>query len=265
MSTALVSGEAFASPEPTQKKSDLRISGLIKSFDKTVPILRGVDFSVAEGEAVVLIGANGAGKSTLMRACIGLLPVDGGKIEILGKDITALNKADLRAVRAQVGFIFQKHNLVPRLSALTNVIHGAQARLNDPRLWHQLVAPKDVRDEAMHCLDQVGLSHIAMQRTDRLSGGQSQRVAIARALMQRPKLMMADEPVASLDPNAGEDVMSLFVDLIRRQGISLFYSSHNLEHALVYSDRVIGLQNGVIALNAASDTQQTNGLRGIYD
>ena len=197
--------------------------------------------------------------------CLGLIGVDKGRIEILGEEITGLSGKDLQAVRGRVGFVFQRHNLVPRLSALSNVVHGAQAWTRGPRLWHQALAPKAIRLEAMHCLDLVGLADIAMRRVDRLSGGQSQRVAIARALMQRPQMMLADEPVASLDPNAGEEVMSLFVDLMRREGLTLFYSSHNLDHALAYSDRVIGIRGGVIALDAESHTLRAEGLRQIYE
>jgi phosphonate transport system ATP-binding protein len=117
----------------------------------------------------------------------------------------------------------------------------------------------------MHCLDQVGLADFAARRADRLSGGQSQRVAIARTLMQRPRLMFADEPVASLDPNAGEEVMELFSDLIRQQGLTLVFTSHHIDHALRFGDRVVALRNGTIALDAFVGTLDAQTLRGVYD
>jgi phosphonate transport system ATP-binding protein len=132
-------------------------------------------------------------------------------------------------------------------------------------VWYQCLARQQDREEAMDCLNRVGLSHLSERRADQLSGGESQRVAIARALMQRPKLMMADEPVASLDPNAGEEVMELFLHLIGDEGITLIFVSHNLEHALKYSDRIIGLRNGRIDLNTSSNNESVTSLRGLYD
>lgn len=261
----LEAGEAIASPVHAVTTDDLAVSGLSKSFDGRAKILRDIEFSISKGEAVALIGANGTGKSTLMRCCLGLVTPDSGSVNLLGTDITTLQRRDLRDLRAAAGFVFQRHNLVPRLSALCNVVHGAQGRCRGPRQWHQAFAPREVREEAMHCLDMVGLAHLAQQRVDQLSGGQSQRVAIARALMQRPKIMFADEPVASLDPHAGEEVMSLFIELIKGEGLTLFYSSHNLDHALRFSDRVIGLRGGVVALDAPASALSSPGLNELYN
>jgi phosphonate transport system ATP-binding protein len=160
--------------------------------------------------------------------------------------------------------VFQKHNLVPRLSVLTNVLHGGLARSSTPRLWYQGWASDAHRQEAMACLGQVGMAHLARQRADALSGGQSQRVAIARALMQQPETIFADEPVASLDPQAGEDVMQVFSDLSRRQGLTLVFVTHHLEHAVRYADRVIGLQGGSLALDAPAPTLPVQQLRSMY-
>jgi len=266
MAHALIdSGEAPASPLFRFASKDLVVRGLAKSFAANKQVLRDVNLEIRKGEAVALIGANGTGKSTLMRCCLGLVTADAGTIRLLDTDITGLGGKQMRDIRAASGFVFQRHNLVPRLSALSNVVHGGQAWGRGPRLWHQAVAPKAVRDEAMHCLDRVGLAHLAVQRVDQLSGGQSQRVAIARALMQRPKIIFADEPVASLDPSAGEEVMALFIDLIKSEGLTLFYSSHNLHHAITYSDRVIGLRDGAIALDASASGLDAGALRGLYD
>ena len=199
---------------------EIQVTGLTKSFGRTL-VFSGVDLTVQRGEAIALVGSNGAGKSTLLRCLLRLIEPTGGNIQLCGREVTKLNRAGLRSLRSQVGFIFQKHNLVPRLTALTNVLHGAQSRRRGPRVWWHMLATNGDRQEAMRCLQLVGLSHIAERRVDQLSGGQSQRVAIARALMQRPRVMFADEPVASLDPNAGEEVMKLFLDLIRRQDLTL--------------------------------------------
>ncbi|WP_207482686.1 phosphonate ABC transporter ATP-binding protein [Arenibaculum pallidiluteum] len=242
---------------------DLAAKGLAKSLGGR-RILDGVDLHVRRGQAVALIGPNGAGKSTLLRCCLRLVEPEAGSLSLLDQDVMALRAAGLRRLRARVGFVFQRHNLVPRLSALTNVIHGAQARRAGPRVWLQGLAHASVREEAMHCLERVGLCHVARQRVDSLSGGQSQRVAIARALMQRPDFVIADEPVASLDPAAGEEVMELFVDLMRRQRTTLLYTSHNLHHALAYADRLVALRAGKIALDAPANAIDAADLRGFY-
>jgi len=224
-----------------------------------------VDLDLPRGQAVALIGANGAGKSTLLRCCARLIEPCAGTVHLLDHEITRLKGGALRKVRARVGFVFQRHNLVPRLSALTNVIHGAQSRTRGPYVWFHGLAADAVRAEAMQCLDRVGLAAFAGRRADQLSGGQSQRVAIARALMQRPRMFFADEPVASLDPSAGEEVMTLFFELIRREGLTLFFTSHNLDHAVRYSDRVVALRGGRLHLDAPSQTLDARDLRGLYD
>jgi len=260
---------AEARPERASKRADaaldLAVRGLRKSFGR-VEVLRGIDLELRRGETVALLGSNGSGKSTLLRCAVRALEPDGGEVELLGEPLTGRPRHVLRRQRAQqVGFVFQRHFLVPRLSALTNVLHGVQARRAGPRTWLQALASGEDRAAAMDCLDQVGLVEHAAQRVDRLSGGQSQRVAIARALMQRPRLMLADEPAASLDPQAADDVMTLFTDLVRRQGLSLLYTSHDLTHALRYSDRVVVLREGRVVHTGRSDAQEPALLRRYYE
>lgn len=228
---------------------DLRVRGLAKAYGRAV-ILDGVDLEVSRGEAVALLGANGAGKSTLLRCCLKLVGFEAGTVDLLDQPVHALEGGGLRRVRAQVGFVFQRHNLVRRLSVLDNVLHGVQARAFGPTTWFQALAPAAWREEALACLDQVGLAHLARRRADQLSGGQSQRVAIARALMQRPRVVFADEPVASLDPQAAAEVMNLFGALMRRAGRTFVFTTHNLDHALAHADRVVGLKGGRIELDA---------------
>jgi phosphonate transport system ATP-binding protein len=242
---------------------ELAVRGLSKRFAAT-PVLAEVNLAVGKGEAVALIGPNGAGKSTLLRCCLRLVEPDAGQIRLFGEDIRALAPAALRRLRARVGFVFQRHNLVPRLSVLTNVLHGALGRRAGPSAWFQATAPRTLRAEAMDCLERVGLAHLAARRADRLSGGQSQRVAIARALMQRAPMLFADEPVASLDPAAGEDVMDCFRALVLRDRLTFVFTTHDLRHALDYGGRVVGLRGGRVAVDAPSAALDLPGLRALY-
>jgi phosphonate transport system ATP-binding protein len=200
-----------------------------------------------------------------LRCLVRLIEPTSGKIRMLGRDVTALAPRALRQFRAEVGIVWQRHNLVPRLSALSNVVHGVQARMSGPRVWVQSLAPAAVRDEAIACLARVGLADRALVRVDSLSGGQQQRVAIARMLMQRPDFILADEPDASLDPQTGEEVMALLLGLVREEGLSLLVISHRLEHALQYSDRILGLADGRIALDQPTQRANAASLRHFFD
>lgn len=245
-------------------RTELEVIALNKSFGAATPVLQNISFQICAGESVGLIGANGAGKSTLLRCCAGLLPIDNGAVHLFGAELSAVRGRALRLRRAQVGFVFQQHNLVPRLSVLTNVLHGSLAR-SGARSWLQASARRRERERAMHYLEVVGLADFAARRADRLSGGQSQRVAIARALMQQPKMIFADEPVASLDPKAAEEVMETFVRLLEKQRLTFVFTSHNLQHALTYADRLLGLRGGVITLDSPSQAQSLATLKELYD
>lgn len=247
------------------RELDLAVRNLSKSFDSTRRILDGINLEVARGESVALIGANGCGKSTLLKSCLGLMPWDDGEVTLLGEKTSGISRRKLRHVRSKVGLVFQRHNLVPRLNALTNVVHGVLGRTSDPRNWLQCTAPKKNRDAAYHCLEQVNLQHLAKRRADTLSGGESQRVAIARALMQEPRMILADEPVASLDPKVGREVMELFVELARSRGITLLYVSHHLDDALEFADRIVGLRSGKIEFNASPGDLTKLELEGFYE
>ena len=244
----------------------LQVSSLSKTFVGRGTILSDISFSITKGDAVALIGGNGSGKSTLLRCCLRLVEPDHGKISFLKEDVISLNRPDLRRFRSRVGLVFQRHNLVPRLTVLTNVIHGAMGRIGGgPQSWWQSIASRQMREEAMDFLDKVGLSHLAASRADQLSGGESQRVAIARALMQKPDFMMADEPVASLDPKVGREVMDLLVELIHEKEITLVFVSHDLEHAIHYSTHLLGLQKGKLVMNGKTDVLRHGDLHEIYN
>jgi phosphonate transport system ATP-binding protein len=244
--------------------ADLEVRGLAKRFNGSAAVLTDVSLAVGKGEAVALIGANGAGKSTLLRCCLRLIEPDAGQVSLLETNVISLKAGALRRLRSRVGFVFQRHNLVPRLPVLSNVLHGALARRAGPRAWFHQLAPRALREEAMDCLERVGLAELALRRADQLSGGQSQRVAIARALMQRPQVMFADEPVASLDPAAGEEVMACFLDLVRRERLTLVFTTHNLRHALDYGERVVGLSGGRVTVDAPANTLDLPSLRAFY-
>lgn len=231
---------------------DLQASGLCKRFGKAAPVFSGVGFSIRQGDCVALVGANGTGKSTLLRCCLGLIAPDAGRVSLLGVAMADLGSAARRELRSRTGLVAQKHNLVPRLSVLSNVIHGLLGRHSGPRYWVQGLAPAGARAAAMTALEKVGLADLALRRADQLSGGQSQRVAIARALVCNPRFLVADEPCASLDPQAGEEVMALFMALVKREGVTVLFTSHNVQHALSFGDRILGLQGGRIAIDAPS-------------
>jgi phosphonate transport system ATP-binding protein len=253
-----------ATPDTDTQPVALRIRSLTKDFGAK-HVLDGVNLDLAQGAALSLIGSNGSGKSTLLRCTIRLIEPTGGSVSLYGEDVGALNGAALTRLRARVGFVFQRHNLVPRLSALTNVLHGLQARARGPRAWYQAIARQDARDEAYSCLASVGLAPQALQRVDSLSGGQSQRVAIARMLMQRPEIVLADEPDASLDPRTGREVMELLHHLTRSRGIPIMIVSHRMEHARLYSDRIVGLAGGRIALDVPSAESDPMALGAFFE
>lgn len=243
---------------------DIEARNLTKRFGKTA-VFSDLSFRLARGEAVALVGANGTGKSTLLRCLMGLIPASSGSVHLLGHQTSAATSGELRALRARVGLVSQKHNLVPRLSVLSNVVQGLLGKHPGFRHWSHALAPQASRAAALQALDRVGLADFAQRRADRLSGGQSQRVAIARAIVSTPSVLFADEPCASLDPSAGEGVMELFFRLVRDEGVSVVFTSHNMEHALRYGDRVLGLGQGRLQLDATAASLTTSDLRGLYD
>ena len=248
----------------TTAPADLKVRGLTKSFGRAAPVFAGLDFDIARGASVALVGANGTGKSTLLRCCLGLIPVNGGTVELLGQDAARLSGRAWRGLRARTGLVAQKHNLVPRLSVLSNVLHGLLGQGSGPRFWSHMLAPAPAREAALQALERVGLPDLALRRADGLSGGHSQRVAIARALVCRPRFLIADDPTASLDPAAGEEVMALFFQLVRDEGVTVIFTSHNVEHALRYGDRVLGLANGRLEIDAPTAGLAVTDLGGLY-
>jgi phosphonate transport system ATP-binding protein len=246
-----------ASVTPVVSVRDLAVA-----YDRT-PVLTGVDLDLRPGEAVALLGASGSGKSTLMRSLTGFAPITGGSVRVAGQEVAAMRPRELRALRAQVGQVFQQFNLIPRLSVLTNVLTGALHHAGPLNLVGGFT--REQRTRALDLLDRVGIAHKATAPARSLSGGQQQRVAIARALMQRPRVILADEPVASLDPKLADSVLTLLRDIARQDGIPVLVSLHVLPLALAHSDRIVGLKHGEVVVSAPTADLDATALAVVYD
>jgi len=229
--------------------------------------LDGVSVEVAAGEMVALIGPSGSGKSTLLRSITGMHPIDSGKgtIQVFGETVQKNGRTtgQIRAARAKLGMIFQQFNLVGRLSLFSNVMLGALGRLPG---WRGVLGawPKADKQMAMAALHRVGVADYAGQRANTLSGGQQQRGAIARAIVQGAKAVLADEPVASLDPVSARKVMELLVELNKRDGLGVIVTLHQVDYAIRYCERVIALKAGKIVYDGPSTSLDTKTLIDIY-
>ncbi|WP_339514770.1 phosphonate ABC transporter ATP-binding protein [Pseudomonas sp. RL_15y_Pfl2_60] len=238
----------------------IRVSRLTKHYGGN-QVLRGIDLHIGAGEFVVVLGQSGAGKSTFLRCMNRLAKADGGELQVAG--INALLARDERALRCQVAMIFQHHNVVPRLSVLKNVLTGRLASVSTLASVLQLFSRADV-ELARQCLLRVGLAHKADERTDSLSGGQMQRVGIARALAQQPKVILADEPVASLDPKTARLVMQYLHDASRELGITVVCNLHQVEFAREFADRIVGLAHGRLVYDGDASGLDEATLQRIY-
>jgi phosphonate transport system ATP-binding protein len=211
-------------------------------------VLRDVSLSVRAGEFAVILGANGSGKSTLLRCIVRLLTPGSGTIDVAGHDLTRLSGGTLRRARRVVAMVSQHANLVKRRSVLANVAGGALGRCDDLRTKLGALPRRELSAAYRH-LQTVGLTALAAQRAGTLSGGQAQRAAIARALAQEPRVLLADEPVASLDPEAAETVLALLQRLARDHDLAVLAVLHQPELALRFADRVLGLRAGAVAFD----------------
>lgn len=221
----------------------IRVRGLGKVYPNGYRALTGIDLDVEAGEFVVVIGLSGSGKSTLVRCLNRLIDPTEGTIEFAGRDVTTVRGAELRALRREVAMVFQQFNLVKRATVLVNVLTGALERQATIPSLVGLWRRAD-REAAMEALRLVGLEDRALYRADALSGGEQQRVAIARALMQRPRALLADEPVASLDPATSHSVLDYLRELQTKQGTAIVANLHFLSLAREYGTRVIALKDG---------------------
>ena len=238
----------------------LEIKGLRKTFDDGTKALQGVDLSVKLGEFVVILGSSGSGKTTLLRSINGLVNPEAGEIKFFDRVISSTTLPDLRK---ETGMVFQDFNLVNNLSSLNNVLTGLLDSSNSFMSMLYLFS-REQKMQALKCLEMVGLLDKAYSRVDKLSGGQKQRVGIARAIIKNPTLLLADEPVASLDPMISGSIMTLLRNIGHKIGLTVICNLHQVDLALKYSDRIVGLSGGRIVLDAPTKDLDEEYIRKIY-
>jgi phosphonate transport system ATP-binding protein len=239
------------------------IRGLSKAYVPGKPVLSGITLDIAADGITAIIGPSGTGKSTLIRCINRLVEPTAGEILFEGQNLVMLSRAALRAARRRIGMVFQEYNLVERLSVMENVLCGRLGYVTPWKAWLRRFPPEDVR-EAFALLDTVGLAAHAHARADALSGGQRQRVGIARALMQRPRLLLADEPTSSLDPKTSVEIMTLMRDLAAQRGIPAIVNIHNVDLAKRFATRIVGLSGGSVVFDGAPAALTDAHLKQIY-
>ncbi len=241
----------------------LIVEELSKQYSTKISALDQVSFDVSRGSFTAILGMSGAGKTTLMRCILQLLRPSGGEIWFQGIRLTGCSRQELQQARRHIAAIAQQFNLVRRRSAIENCLGG---RLPELPLWRCWLGqfPQPLLEEALSALERVNLLDVAFQRADQLSGGQQQRVAIARALTQRATLILADEPVASLDPHTAHTVLSLLRSLCEEEGLTVICNLHQVELAKTYSDRILGLSHGKLVLDQPTNEFDQTSFNQIY-
>ena len=252
----------------------LEIKDLHKSYDANTPVLRGISLRVEQGEFIGIIGLSGSGKSTLLRCINRLIDASSGQIIVprsllsgtvngATADVLKLSGGDLRLMRRRIGMVFQQFNIVKRLSVIENVLSGGLGYQPGLRSVFKIFS-REERRQALANLKRVGLLDHAYKRADQLSGGEQQRVAIARTLMQQPALILADEPVSSLDPRLSRVVLDILKRVCKEDGITALVSLHTLELTREYADRVLGLKQGRIVFDGFVGELSEVVVQGIY-
>lgn len=240
----------------------LQLSGLTKKFATSTAVDQ-VDLSVERSQFIGIIGASGAGKSTLLRMLNRLNDPTSGTILFRGQEISSLTGAEKRAWQSRCAMIFQQFNLVPRMDVVSNVLHGTLNRRNTLATMFNIYPEKDIH-HAIDILERLGISEHAAKRAQALSGGQQQRVAIARALMQDPQIVLADEPIASLDPMNAQIVMDSLRSIHDQDGKLVICNLHTLDTARRYCDRIIGMRAGRVVFDGTGDELTLSAARDIY-
>ena len=243
--------------------ASLEVRGLIKEYVRGKRVLDGISLAFPATGLTAIIGASGTGKSTLLRCVNRLVEPTAGEILFGGRDIAHLKGRDLREARREIGMVFQEYNLVERLTVMENLLSGRLGYVHALKAWLRKFPQADI-DRAFDLLDEVGLSGYATQRADALSGGQRQRVGIARAVMQRPKLLLADEPTSSLDPKTSVEIMSLMRDMGREHGIPVIVNMHDVELAKRFADRIVGMAGGKVIYDGGAEGLTDDVLKSIY-
>jgi len=241
----------------------LEITDLVKEYATGIRALDGVSLTVAEPRVVAVIGSSGAGKSTLIRCINRLIEPTSGSVKLNGEELTTLSRRALRQARRRIGMIFQEFNLVERLTVMENVLSGRLGYVGLWRAFRRNYPPVDVA-AAFQLLDRVGLQGRENARADALSGGQRQRVGIARALMQKPDLLLVDEPTASLDPKTSRQIMRLIYELAHERGTPALVNIHDVALAQASADRIVALKEGRLVFDGEPDELTPERLNDIY-
>mgnify|MGYP001165972079 CR=1 FL=1 len=241
----------------------LKIVDLEKRYNNSMVALHGINLEVQSGEVIGLIGPSGAGKSTLIRCVNRLVEPTKGTISLQDNDLCKLSKNSLRLARRRIGMIFQEYALVERLTVMENVLSGRLGHMGFWNSWFRRFSAEDIA-QAYELLDRVGLKGKENVRADELSGGQRQRVGIARALIQKPDLMLIDEPTASLDPKTSRQVMRLIIELCRENGLAAIVNIHDVVLATEFLPRIVGLRAGEVVFDGPAKDVNTDVLNQIY-
>ncbi|MBC9207103.1 phosphonate ABC transporter ATP-binding protein [Roseomonas aerophila] len=241
----------------------LEVACLVKRYPTGDLALRDVNLRIGRGEVVALIGPSGAGKSTLIRCVNRLVQPTSGSVRLDGAEVTGLGSTALRRERRRMGMIFQEYALIERLTVMENALSGRLGYTGFWRSWFRRFPQADVA-EAFALLDRVGLKEMANKRADALSGGQRQRVGIVRALMQRPELLLVDEPTASLDPKTSRQIMRLILELCTERGLAAIINIHDVALARQFAQRIVGLRAGAIVFDGPPDSLDAAALTAIY-
>lgn len=241
----------------------LEVNHVSKQFGNETKALSDVNFSVKEGEFVSIIGPSGAGKSTLLRCINRMIDASNGEIIFDNMNVMNLKKKELKMVRTKIGMIFQHYNLVNRLSVIENTLHGNLGKKSTIAGALGLYSQEE-KEQAVKILSTLGLDEHIYKRADQLSGGQKQRVGIARALIQNPRMMLCDEPIASLDPNSAKVIMDHLRNISTTMGITVLVNLHQVDVALKYSDRVIGINHGQVVFNGTPKDITKDDIQRIY-
>ncbi len=245
--------------------AQVALEDVSKTFDNGgTQALKGLSLAIPTGQFVVTLGPSGAGKSTLLRTLNRLIEPTTGRIWLDGEEVTGADPARLRKIRHRIGMIFQEFNLIDRASVLTNVLSGCLGGTPALWAWGNRFREEDRRTAFIH-LKRLGLVDFWEQRADRLSGGQRQRVGIARALMQRPKLLLADEPVASLDPASAKGILDHLRDINQQDGVTVICNLHQPELAREYAGRILGLREGELIFDGPPQELKVNILEQLYE